>query len=315
MLHDGGYVGGRENRPNGGLMSKFKVGDRVRSSGVDGEFLGVVVDINRGKDWPFGVNYAGDAAGEVDGAFAAEDLTLLPAANDNPAPFKVGDRVRVTGSSDVGGVDGVGTLVRIDLDGDPVVQIDAHAVELFYYWRHLGAVDAAPAIADHTADAPGPGRKDDSGKLRFDLIPPRALARMAVVINGCNRLDISQYEDISSADSAIGELAGWKVTGDIASLACAAAGLFHALDQDDFVLFTRGGMESVTRVLEFGGAKYGEWNWEHVADGERRYYAAALRHIAAHNGGELNDAESGLPHLAHALCCVLFLIHIVEVGK
>ena len=61
-------------------------------------------------------------------------------------------------------------------------------------------------------------------------------------------------------------------------------------------------------MLEFGAARYQVDNWMHVPDARRRYYDAAMRHIEAWLLGEQNDPESGLPHLAHAVCCLLFLI-------
>lgn len=64
----------------------------------------------------------------------------------------------------------------------------------------------------------------------------------------------------------------------------------------------------VGEVLAFGARKYGEDNWQHVPQARDRYYAAALRHLYAWRDGEENDPESGLPHLAHAACCVLFLL-------
>lgn len=65
--------------------------------------------------------------------------------------------------------------------------------------------------------------------------------------------------------------------------------------------------EDVIRVLAFGAAKYARDNWRLVPDAKNRYTAAAIRHIVAHQKGEQNDPESGLPHLAHAACCLLFL--------
>ena len=47
--------------------------------------------------------------------------------------------------------------------------------------------------------------------------------------------------------------------------------------------------------------------WQKVEDGHRRYFDAALRHLTAWQTGEQVDAESGLPHLAHAICCLLFM--------
>ena len=68
-----------------------------------------------------------------------------------------------------------------------------------------------------------------------------------------------------------------------------------------------GPLRSVVDVLAFGARKYGVDNWQQVPDARRRYYAAALRHLTAWWEGEKTDPESGLPHLAHAACCVLFL--------
>lgn len=64
----------------------------------------------------------------------------------------------------------------------------------------------------------------------------------------------------------------------------------------------------VVEVLSYGARKYAPENWRHVPDARDRYTAAALRHIAAWRMGERVDAESGLHHLAHAVCCLLFLL-------
>lgn len=62
----------------------------------------------------------------------------------------------------------------------------------------------------------------------------------------------------------------------------------------------------VVDVLEFGARKYAVDNWMDVPNGEQRYIDAALRHIAADLHGEDVDPESGLPHLAHAICSIMF---------
>lgn len=49
-------------------------------------------------------------------------------------------------------------------------------------------------------------------------------------------------------------------------------------------------------------------NWKTVPDARRRYYDAAIRHLTAWWDGERNDPESNLPHLAHAACCIIFLL-------
>ncbi len=63
----------------------------------------------------------------------------------------------------------------------------------------------------------------------------------------------------------------------------------------------------IGRVLEFGAKKYGANNWRNGMDWSR-FHGAALRHLLAWFGGESKDAESDLSHLAHAACCLLFLM-------
>jgi hypothetical protein len=67
-------------------------------------------------------------------------------------------------------------------------------------------------------------------------------------------------------------------------------------------------VKDVIGVLMFGAKKYARGNWEHVPDAKRRYYSAALRHLTSWREGERRDEESGLRHLAHAGCCVLFIL-------
>ena len=62
----------------------------------------------------------------------------------------------------------------------------------------------------------------------------------------------------------------------------------------------------VAAVFTYGAKKYGARNWE---KGGRwgRWMGSALRHCFAWVAGEENDAESGMPHLAHALCSLMML--------
>tara|TARA_X000001388_G_scaffold48075_1_gene34438 strand:- start:26 stop:457 length:432 start_codon:yes stop_codon:yes gene_type:complete len=66
----------------------------------------------------------------------------------------------------------------------------------------------------------------------------------------------------------------------------------------------------VAKVLTFGAQKYGAENWKELEDLQNRYLAGALRHIFAHMDGEQLDPETGLSHMAHALCCLLFKLEI-----
>jgi hypothetical protein len=86
------------------------------------------------------------------------------------------------------------------------------------------------------------------------------------------------------------------------------SGQKHDAQKPRHSLLPLGSVEGVIDVLEFGATKYGENNWQHVPNARTRYYDAAMRHLGAWWGGERLDAESGLPHLAHAACCILFLM-------
>lgn len=65
----------------------------------------------------------------------------------------------------------------------------------------------------------------------------------------------------------------------------------------------------VVEVLTHGAKKYAPENWKRVPNPQNRYFAAAMRHLHAHRLGDALDDETGLPHLAHAACCILFLMH------
>lgn len=66
-------------------------------------------------------------------------------------------------------------------------------------------------------------------------------------------------------------------------------------------------LEEIAKVLTFGAQKYERDNWQRVPDSKRRYYDALQRHLWAWKRGETIDPESGLHHLAHAGCCLMFL--------
>lgn len=66
-------------------------------------------------------------------------------------------------------------------------------------------------------------------------------------------------------------------------------------------------IEATVEILTFGAEKYEPDNWKWVPDAKRRYFDALNRHLWAWKKGEQNDQETGKNHLAHALCCLMFL--------
>lgn len=86
------------------------------------------------------------------------------------------------------------------------------------------------------------------------------------------------------------------------------SGVKHDAGKDRWDLLPLTAVREVVRVLTYGAQKYAPDQWRVVPEPRPRYYAAAQRHLSAWWLGEAVDAESGLPHLAHAACCLLFLL-------
>jgi hypothetical protein len=70
-------------------------------------------------------------------------------------------------------------------------------------------------------------------------------------------------------------------------------------------------MKGTAAVLRFGANKYGDRNWEGGIK-YSRIYGALLRHIIAFWEGEESDDETGLSHVDHAACCIMFLQHFIR---
>ena len=85
-------------------------------------------------------------------------------------------------------------------------------------------------------------------------------------------------------------------------------GVKHDQGKPDFSMVSYELMEHVSRVREFGAKKYSRNNWK-KGFAVTRSCAAALRHIFLFLSGETNDSESGLLHLAHAVCCLEHAIY------
>jgi len=92
------------------------------------------------------------------------------------------------------------------------------------------------------------------------------------------------------------------------------AGLKYDTGKTRYDLYPLDAYKGCADVLTFGANKYTPNGWKSVPDGKNRYYAALIRHLNAQkehldNGGEglALDEESGLAHLDHAQCCLVFL--------
>jgi hypothetical protein len=87
--------------------------------------------------------------------------------------------------------------------------------------------------------------------------------------------------------------------------------MFQKFDQEKprFDLVPPNALAEVARVLTYGAGKYDDENW-HKCDSQRRYFAAAMRHMWAWLAGSDDDPETDISHLAHAICCLLFMLEL-----
>lgn len=102
---------------------------------------------------------------------------------------------------------------------------------------------------------------------------------------------------------------------------CTICGMYPGLtegakndsDKIRMELLSTEALRGTAKVLTFGAKKYDDRNWEKGIL-YSKVYGALLRHITAWFGGEEYDFESGLRHLDHAGCCIMFLQAYAETG-
>lgn len=91
-----------------------------------------------------------------------------------------------------------------------------------------------------------------------------------------------------------------KGVGDVTSSAKGSGARYNA-GKADLSLIPMSTLEDEAKVWMYGKQKYAAWNWAKGMNWSIPL-ACALRHIAKWQAGEELDEESGLPHLAHAMC-------------
>jgi hypothetical protein len=92
------------------------------------------------------------------------------------------------------------------------------------------------------------------------------------------------------------------------------AGVKHDTGKAPLSLLPTRPLTDVARVLEFGMRKYGRDNWRKGMQWTR-LIDASLRHLMAYKEREDKDPETGLSHLAHAACGLLFLLEYERTHK
>lgn len=88
-------------------------------------------------------------------------------------------------------------------------------------------------------------------------------------------------------------------------------GIKYDQDKPDMSLISSIALNKLAMVLTAGKHKYAAHNWRKGIE-ISRLISAAMRHIAAYNGGEDLDYETGLPHIAQAMCNCMFILEFME---
>jgi hypothetical protein len=84
-------------------------------------------------------------------------------------------------------------------------------------------------------------------------------------------------------------------------------GLKHDAKKLPYHLLPFDVIDDIVAVQMYGAKIYGDNNWKSLANGKKRFVAAALRHISKFQQGERWD-ESNLHHLSHALCSLMYAL-------
>jgi len=116
---------------------------------------------------------------------------------------------------------------------------------------------------------------------------------------------LQQLHRIRASDQAKNASAS---ASEAAKSASAALGVKYDSDKPRWSLLPFKALQEVVEVLTFGAKKYASDNWKIVPNAQERYIDAAYRHLADWNSGEKKDPETNKSHLAHAICCLLFLL-------
>lgn len=113
---------------------------------------------------------------------------------------------------------------------------------------------------------------------------------------GLQLLDLKNHDEFYYTDGDFQKVVAETESG----------GTKHDQDKTRMDLLPLDVLEGVSQVLGFGAAKYGDYNF---AQGMKfsRLLGACLRHLTKWQRGQDQDEESGLNHLDHAICSLIFL--------
>jgi len=107
-----------------------------------------------------------------------------------------------------------------------------------------------------------------------------------------------------------------KVDSETQNILKQRSGVKYDSEKLQYQLIPPESLEKIAEVLTFGAKKYPQPdNWKRIDDIQGRYIGALMRHVEAYRSGEKIDPESKLPHLAHAGCCLMFMLWADDTQK
>lgn len=136
-----------------------------------------------------------------------------------------------------------------------------------------------------------------SGLVEDEIV---ASCKIAVYRKACG-LGLSTKE----IEKLMESISGVQATIDTAK--ALQDGVKHDSGKLPYHLLPSDAVEEIVKVLQHGATKYSERNWEKGL-AYSRPFAALQRHMWSWWRGDDIDVETGRSHLAHAGCCLLFLL-------
>jgi hypothetical protein len=154
-------------------------------------------------------------------------------------------------------------------------------------------------VGDLASQARGSGARKNAGKFEWYQIPWFAL-------DGIEKVNL--VHSIVTPYDLIAMLGEWqqRATSMIEIIAVMLQYIQQRTQIDGSSTPNLRALEQTVRVLEFGAKKYAVGNWAKGMPWSV-CFSCAISHLTSMTKGEEYDAESGLPHSAHAMCNLLFL--------
>jgi hypothetical protein len=147
-------------------------------------------------------------------------------------------------------------------------------------------------VGDVNSSARGSGARFNAGKTRLDLLP------LNIVLDS---LPLSTEDMIDTVDDSV-RTAVYRAMSDIGHFQQSGDELFLDRALDTLHPYWK----DCADVFEYGAKKYASWNWV-----KGMAWSIPIGCIGRHSfavfNGEMNDPESGLPHVGHILCNVVML--------